>query len=583
MRNRVTIAATTAAYLFVVGGLAAADRAFARADEAQARLLAVESATLVGNFLTVHTAVLRAFHGLYVPARGAAGGAPPAVTPERFSALAGTLGDHLSGFRRVWVAGADGRVAHDSVIGVAAEPLPPGMDIDTVSTLGANALIKQARETRRPQVSKAGRIFSGEHGLILLDPVIVGGRVAGFAGGTITVDSILTSFPFDDRMRRARVVVLDGADTVMATPAPPSLRNAIREEYEAPLPGGRRWRVMVLYEPAARPLRVLLWTIGPLLLLVLGWGLLRERRQRRRAAERTAELERLSSELILANRAKNEFLANVSHELRTPLTAIVGFAELLREGVYGELPPRQVSPVQRIEASANHLRHLVDQILDLAKIAAGRLEVHTETLDLRPFVTDVANEVEALVGERALNISLGIPAELPRVRTDPTHLRQILLNLMGNAVKYTPPPGIIAVRGRFVDPSGKLPPIPGPPKEVSTELESHSGPGAKFPPLLPPAARVPPRSEGLWVAVHVTDTGIGIAEADQERVFEEFEQVNAGPRGDSMNRGTGLGLPISRRLARLIGGDVTLESELGKGSTFTLWLPVDADDMKADT
>ena len=114
--------------------------------------------------------------------------------------------------------------------------------------------------------------------------------------------------------------------------------------------------------------------------------LLHERRQAERLAERSAELERLSTELLRANRAKSEFLANVSHELRTPLNAIVGFVELLRDGVYGELGERQVAPVGRIASSANHLRQLVDQILDLAKMAAGRLEVHLEVVDLRPFV-----------------------------------------------------------------------------------------------------------------------------------------------------------------------------------------------------
>ena len=119
---------------------------------------------------------------------------------------------------------------------------------------------------------------------------------------------------------------------------------------------------------------------------------------------------------------KNDFLANVSHELRTPLNAIVGFVDLLREGVYGDLSPRQVKPVERIEASANHLRHLVDQILDLAKMAAGRLDVHAETLDVRPFILDVASEVESLVNEKSLSLSLVMGGSLPRIRTDPTHL-----------------------------------------------------------------------------------------------------------------------------------------------------------------
>jgi signal transduction histidine kinase len=273
------------------------------------------------------------------------------------------------------------------------------------------------------------------------------------------------------------------------------------------------------------------------------------RRQAARLQERSRELERLSSELIRVNKMKSEFLANVSHELRTPLNAIVGFVDLLREGVYGELTPRQSAPVQRIEASANHLRHLVDQILDLAKMAAGRLEVHAESMDLRPFLLDVASEVEPLVAEKKLYLSLALSAALPRVRTDPTHLRQIIVNLLGNAVKYTSE-GTISVRSRLV-PAG------------DPSLPQHLRPpeGAPNPTVRP------------WVAVQVVDTGIGIAPNDQARVFEEFEQVNAGPRGESMQRGTGLGLPISRRLARLLGGDVTLDSAPGRGSTFTLWLP----------
>ncbi len=266
-----------------------------------------------------------------------------------------------------------------------------------------------------------------------------------------------------------------------------------------------------------------------------------ERRQRRRLAERTQELERLSTELLRANRAKSTFLANVSHELRTPLNAIVGFVDLLRDGVYGDLGPRQTGPVDRIASSAGHLRQLVDQVLDIAKMAAGRLEVHPEPIDLRPFVLDVVSEVEALVSERSLNLSLSVPTTLPRVRSDPMHLRQILVNLLGNAIQYTPRGGV-AVRSRVVRDADDL---------------AHA-----------------PRPEGEWVMLQVADSGIGIAAQDLERIFEEFEQVSVGPRSDAMRRGTGLGLAISRRLARLMGGDVTVESELGKGSTFTVWLPV---------
>ena len=274
------------------------------------------------------------------------------------------------------------------------------------------------------------------------------------------------------------------------------------------------------------------------------------RRQSRRLSARTKELEHLSAELIRVNRIKSEFLANVSHELRTPLNAIVGFTDLLREGVYGDLTPRQAGPVQRIEVSANHLRHLVDQILDLAKIAAGRLEVHPELVDTRPFILDVVSETEPLIAGKPVHLSLALSAALPRVYTDPTHLRQIVLNLVANAVKYTNE-GTIIVRNRVVE---------------------------RTDPILPARLRAPTgfneQAPSSWIAIQVIDTGIGIASADHDRIFEEFEQIGAGPRGDSVHRGTGLGLPISRRLAHLLGGDVTLESELGKGSIFTLWLPL---------
>lgn len=294
------------------------------------------------------------------------------------------------------------------------------------------------------------------------------------------------------------------------------------------------------------------WVVSLATVLGLALVLRHERRQARSLVERSKELERLSSELLRVNRMKSEFLANVSHELRTPLNAIVGFVDLLREGVYGELAPRQVKPVERIEASANHLRHLVDQVLDLAKMAAGRLEIHTETIDLRPFVLDVASEIESLVSEKGLSLSLVMGAALPKIRTDPTHLRQILMNLLGNAVKYTNE-GSIVIRTRLVD---SLP-------------ESGAAPER------------PLNTEHSWIGVQVIDTGIGIHHANQRRIFEEFEQVDAGPRGHSASRGTGLGLAISRRLAALLGGTVELESEPGKGSTFTLWLPVDPRELTA--
>jgi signal transduction histidine kinase len=288
-----------------------------------------------------------------------------------------------------------------------------------------------------------------------------------------------------------------------------------------PAEGGGRWALVLLGG-------------GALVATVLAFGL--ERAQARREAERSLELERLSAELLRANRAKSEFLAASSHELRTPLNAIVGFTELLRDGTYGALTPRQEAVVARVEDSATHLRKLVDQVLDLARLAAGRMELHREPVEVRALLLGVAAEMEPLAAERGLALTLSVGPALPRLETDPTQVRQVIVNLVGNAIKFTPQGGI-QLRARQATAVG----VPGP---------------------------------GAWVEVQVADTGIGIAPADQGRVFDEFEQVNPGARGASESRGVGLGLPISRRLARHLGGDVTLASTPGEGSVFSVWLPV---------
>lgn len=295
---------------------------------------------------------------------------------------------------------------------------------------------------------------------------------------------------------------------------------------------------------------MLSWVLGGIAAIALVAVLVAERGRRRRLRERSAELEHLSFELARANRAKSEFLANVSHELRTPLAAIVGYVDLLRDGSYGELAPRMVGPIERIQASAEHLQALVDQILDLAKLSAGRLDVQREPLSLRAFVIDVASEIEPLVIEKGLSLSLQVPASLPRLSTDPTHLRQILVNLLGNAVKFTAT-GTITVRATLL-------------RDPARDADGHA---ARQRPLL--------AAGGSWIALQVADTGIGIAEKDLHRIFDEFEQVEPGSRADSVRRGTGLGLTITRRLARLLDGDITVESAPGRGSVFTCWLPVD--------
>jgi signal transduction histidine kinase len=542
--SRFAIIGIAIAGAIVLGGLYAADSALNAADQTRTRLDAFESATQVEAYFAVRTSDLNAFHLLYTDPSAA----PQAPRSDGDAApVTGPLARPARHFRSVWLADSGAVVRQVYGRDPAARAMV-GADLDTMRALGVDLLTRQARASGEAQVSAPGALPGVSRGVVLLEPVFVDDRVAGFVSGVVPTDSIARVVATTQQDERMWLTIRADADTVVARTFAPNRGDTRPEVAYSRLPGGANWVVEVAHAPMGRTLRWSLFLAAITALGAVTLGVLHERRQVQRIADRSRELEHLSTELIRVNRAKSEFLANVSHELRTPLNAIVGFVDLLKDGVYGELAPRQVGPVGRIAASATHLRQLVDQILDLAKMAAGRLEMHPELVDLRPFVFDVATEVEPLVSEKGLTLSLGVGASLPRVRTDPTHLRQILVNLLANAVKFTPA-GAIAVRGTFVERS---------------------------------AVEAAPSPDRHWVALQVSDTGVGIAPTDLERIFDEFEQLGAGARaGDSAQRGTGLGLSISRRLARLLGGDLTVESVVGKGSTFTLWLKVDEADVKA--
>jgi signal transduction histidine kinase len=543
-RLRPSSIALAVSLLFALGGIFAIDRALANANRTRVQIRAVELAARIEGFLVVHAQALQSVRGLYLDSNRA-------VTQEQFESLLQSLVQYAPAFRRVWITDSAGRIQLQTLLGSEGPALPPGTRVDTVHAEPFSNAILRARTTKLTQISSIGFLRSGERGLLLIQPLYVGDRFIGFAGGTLTSNSILQFVQQQQPALRGRVIILAASDTMSIASGAVIPRGLPVDSASATvrIPGTGTWRVIAVQQATDESIRFLLWSVGLATLGTLLIGLLHERRQGLRLADRSAELERLSSELLRANRVKSEFLANVSHELRTPLNAIVGFVELLRDGVYGELNSRQAGPVERIASSASHLRQLVDQILDLAKMAAGRLDVQWEVIDLKSFILDLTSEIEALRTERGLALSISIGASLPRVRTDPMHLRQIVLNLLGNALKFTPAGGI-AVRARVVDSS-----------DSGTSAESIF------------ASKGVPQS-GTWIALDVADTGVGIAKHDQERIFEEFEQVNAGPRTDSMQRGTGLGLPISRRLARLLGGELTVVSEPGKGSTFTVWIPV---------
>ena len=538
IQARLAPVALLIALAFVVVGFLRVDREMTQAERDRAALTASETATLVEVFL------LRQVMRLQSIEHAAETLIPDSLALNRAQGSSEAVSIFNNGqFDGLWVVVPSSR--GQTVTQLYGQPSKLTVDstairqlVESHSSLGPKAVVtRQKGETLLWLVqSIGGRSHSSITGLVSLDSLtylLHQQRYSGSVGITVTARS----------------------DTILFVPdsQPNNHRRSVERTVVTPF--GEEWLVTTTYTPAGRGVRIALWVVGLGAIVGLGIGLLLERREASRIADRSSELEHLSTELLRANRAKSEFLANVSHELRTPLNAIVGFVDLLRDGVYGPLNSRQTGPVERIEASANHLRHLVDQVLDLAKMAAGRLEVHTEPVELRPFVFDVASEVEPLMTEKGLSFSLAIGATLPRVRTDPTHLRQILINLLGNAVKFTNDGGI-AIRGKLI------------------KRNHHN----ENPEVLTAAAS----SETLWIALQVADSGVGIAEKDRERIFDEFEQVNAGPRGDSMRRGTGLGLSISRRLARLLGGDISVESELGRGSVFTVWLPVDPADIRGD-
>ncbi len=268
---------------------------------------------------------------------------------------------------------------------------------------------------------------------------------------------------------------------------------------------------------------------------------LREITDRKRAEERARQLTcereaRLEAEA--ASQAKSDFLAIMSHELRTPLNAILGYSELMELGISGELTGPMRKQVGRIRISAKHLLSLVNDILDLAKVEAGRLFVATLPATVSEAVTSAITLIQPQASAKNLELVLLPGAEnLPSYVGDEERVRQILVNLLSNAVKCTSPGGTITVDV-----------VVSPPDE---------------------RARLLPRDS--YICVRVTDTGTGIEQEKLNAIFEPFVQAESGPTRPQ--EGSGLGLTIGRRLARAMGGDLTVASEIGKGSTFTLWLP----------
>ena len=240
------------------------------------------------------------------------------------------------------------------------------------------------------------------------------------------------------------------------------------------------------------------------------------------------ELEHKSSELEIASQHKSEFLASMSHELRTPLNAVIGFSEVLLDRMFGEINERQEEYLRDIWSSGKHLLELLNEILDLSKVEAGRMELESAAFSIRDSLEHGLTMMRERAARHGISLALEVDPAVDQVVADELRFKQVVLNLLSNAVKFTPDGGQVNVRAQ---------------------------------------------EQAGSVAITVTDTGFGVAAEDRERIFEAFQQ---GPRGAPTHEGTGLGLTLCRRIVGLLGGQMWLESELGVGSTFGFTIPMAA-------
>jgi two-component system CheB/CheR fusion protein len=254
-----------------------------------------------------------------------------------------------------------------------------------------------------------------------------------------------------------------------------------------------------------------------------------ERREIENGLEKAhEELTELADELKRVARAKSEFLANMSHELRTPLNSINGFSEVLYDETFGPLNEKQKKYVNNVLASGKHLLLLINQILDMAKVEAGRMKLALSNLPMKSLLNDISLLLADMVSKKKVEMLLEIAEDLPNIEADELRLKEIIYNLLSNAVKFTPEGGKIGIRAKKADP----------------EIE-----------------------------IVVWDTGVGIAPENMEKIFEGFFRVDT--PYSRVTEGTGLGLPLSKKLVELHGGKLSVESDgLNKGTSVRFTLPI---------
>ena len=345
-----------------------------------------------------------------------------------------------------------------------------------------------------------------------------------------------------DRMRRTAAsaltwntaqFVVDSArlSTTLTQPAPTAERTrrwyALQNRYAVLTTG------MVREEMLANPDSAALLPSIAIDMDVLGIGVMALFWQQMRMRRLTGELAKAKIQAESANRAKTDFLAHMSHEFRTPLNAIIGFSDLMRAEVYGPInSPRYKEYIGDIADAGNHLLGLIDKVLDVAKIEAGKVEAQPVPVDISDLLQNCADLIRQPLAERQLTLEMRLPPTLPPVMADPQHLRQIVLNLLSNAVKFTLAGGEVSIG-------------------AARRAANDTG------------------EEGI--EIWVTDTGIGIAPADIAKALAPFGQVRT--NANTAQQGTGLGLPITKSLTELKGGRFEIRSEPGKGTRVSILFP----------
>ncbi len=272
----------------------------------------------------------------------------------------------------------------------------------------------------------------------------------------------------------------------------------------------------------------------------------------RELEDKTGKLQQAFDRLKELDRLKSNFLATVSHELRTPLTSIIGYSEMLVGGLTGELRPDQLEFVKTIHEKGEQLLSLIMGLLDLSKLESGTMRMVVRAVEIRPVLMEVVSTLAPAAGKKGVRLELDIAGQLPELRADPERLRQVFLNLVENAIKFTPADGLVVLRARAVDGANH-----------AGNADEGTGPDEEGLALLAPTR--------TRLEVRVMDTGIGIPVAEREKVFDAFYQVDSSSTREY--GGTGLGLSIVRRLVFAHGGTIRIEDNVPRGTAFVVSLP----------